>query len=218
MEELKLHKQSLNTSTLIQRNSHLKALPIESYSDAIPRILIDIDNSKLQVPLKICEGNENHSVIASKTRLGWCAYGCSAGSVGRNLSFAGCHSFHMCECTKGHDKLHDIVKQYFALDSLKPIVSKNLDSVDNRHASELMELTTRKYNNRYEIGLLWKYPNATILNSFPMAKRRLACLVQRMERDPELKSSHYGQVEEYVAKGYAKKLSQVETASTNRVW
>lgn len=56
VKSLNLPKQSLNTKDIGSQYGHLKNLPIDPYKNAIPRILIGIDNWKLGLPVEVKEG------------------------------------------------------------------------------------------------------------------------------------------------------------------
>ncbi|XP_037806228.1 uncharacterized protein LOC119600203 [Lucilia sericata] len=74
VNNLGLSPQTIDADEISRRYPYLSKLPIQSYSNAIPAILIGADNWKLAVPLKIREGSWNQP-IASKTRLGWALQG-----------------------------------------------------------------------------------------------------------------------------------------------
>lgn len=70
ISSLTLPTQSLDYDSLCKEYEHLKKLPVQSYYDAKPELLIGLDNWNLGVPLKIREGSVNDP-IAIKCRLGW---------------------------------------------------------------------------------------------------------------------------------------------------
>ncbi|XP_068154357.1 uncharacterized protein [Drosophila tropicalis] len=70
VDTLDLPVQSIDIRALAKEFPHLAGLPIASYTNARPSILIGTNNWNLAVPLKIKEGAW-HQPIASKTRLGW---------------------------------------------------------------------------------------------------------------------------------------------------
>ncbi|XP_068149409.1 uncharacterized protein [Drosophila tropicalis] len=70
VDTLDLPVQSIDIRALAKEFPHLAGLPIASYINARPSILIGTNKWNLAVPLKIKEGAW-HQPIASKTRLGW---------------------------------------------------------------------------------------------------------------------------------------------------
>ncbi|XP_062698928.1 uncharacterized protein LOC109427488 [Aedes albopictus] len=74
VSSLDLPHQTINHDELQEKFPYLKGLPIASYVDAIPGILIGLDNGMLSSTLKLREGSAEQP-IAAKTRLGWTLYG-----------------------------------------------------------------------------------------------------------------------------------------------
>uniref|UniRef100_A0A182PX70 Uncharacterized protein n=1 Tax=Anopheles epiroticus TaxID=199890 RepID=A0A182PX70_9DIPT len=64
---LALPSQSIDVPQLEAAYPHLKGLPLASYTNAIPRLLLGVDNCRLGKSLKCTEGRMNEP-IASKTR------------------------------------------------------------------------------------------------------------------------------------------------------
>ncbi|XP_053699242.1 uncharacterized protein LOC128746219 [Sabethes cyaneus] len=209
---LALPDQTVDMDELASKYEHLKGLPIDSYRNISPRLLIGIDNCRLGHALHSREGKEDEPV-ASKTRLGWLIYGpCSITTGSANESYSACHSFHICPCSEQRDtELHRIVKDYFSLESIgvaktdKPLLSKEDD-----RAIRLLEKHTIQKGDRYESGLLWKYDDVRLPNSKAMAMKRLVCLEKKLLKEPDLAEAFAEKLREYERKGYTKKLSPTE--------
>ncbi|XP_053699271.1 uncharacterized protein LOC128746246 [Sabethes cyaneus] len=217
VDELLLPPQTLNVEELKVLYPHLKNLPIESYHDIRPRILIGMKDQHLSLVRKSREGAW-HQPIAVKTRLGWTV--CGGGKPDDDTNLV--HSvFHVCAREPSTDEdLHSIVKQYFAIESLgiaQP--RKNLLSSEEERAQSLLATRTVFKRNRYETGLLWRYDNVRLPDSRPMAVRRLEYLRKRMDKDPELAKAVNQKMIDLIAKGYVRKLTDEELKqSFSRVW
>lgn len=70
VKQLSLPSQSINYKRLCNQYPHLKSLPIDDYNDAVPGVLLAINNLKFCIPTRVKEGNINEP-IAIRTRLGW---------------------------------------------------------------------------------------------------------------------------------------------------
>lgn len=153
VKSLSLPIQSLDMKQLTSRFPYLRGYPIQSYEKAIPRVLIGLDNLKLAIPLKVVEGGEGDPV-ATKTRLGWIAYGPSV-QIGTGESAFVFNSFHECECKRDSDEsLQRMMKEYFSLDSLGVTdPSKSIQSKDGERACHILETQTVRHGNRFETGL-----------------------------------------------------------------
>uniref|UniRef100_A0A182PWK8 Integrase catalytic domain-containing protein n=1 Tax=Anopheles epiroticus TaxID=199890 RepID=A0A182PWK8_9DIPT len=117
IKDLKLPRQTLNMNELKKKYRYLANIPVESYKNAVPRILIGLDNSKLGAIQKCHEGGQGQP-IAGKTRLGWMVYGC-CNQISTLSSFLTHHSLHITKCQCNCDEvLHRNMKEYFSLDSM----------------------------------------------------------------------------------------------------
>ncbi|XP_058445110.1 uncharacterized protein LOC131426420 [Malaya genurostris] len=212
VENLGLPCQSFQIEEAAIKYAHLKGIPVSSYQNARPRILIGIDNLRLSVPLKVREG-DGTGPIAAKTRLGWCVYG-PRGSVIKES-----YNFHVRKCGCD-DELHDTVKQFFEVEAAGVRPTEVPLAKEDHRALMLLEVTTRRVANRFETGLLWKQDHVEFPDSYMMAVRRLECLERRMDRDPVLKESLHRQIREYETKQYAHKATAVEMelADPRKIW
>ncbi|XP_062700682.1 uncharacterized protein LOC134284974 [Aedes albopictus] len=123
---LDLFHQSVDARELANQYEHLRGIPIESYQNAQPRLLIGIKNANLSYPLKGREGKINEP-IATKTRLGWVLHG---GSDEDDLLLA-YHGIQVCPCREKEDIfLEHALKDYLSLEGLgvtkpdKPLLSR----------------------------------------------------------------------------------------------
>lgn len=219
VDKLKLPLQTLAFEKLAEKHRHLKGLPVDSYWDVRPQILIGMNHVQVGRNLLTKEGSALEP-IASKTRLGWIVYGPSL-DQNQNVNSSLFHNFHICKASHAsEDDLHKLVKSFFALDSLgisKP--AKPILTSEDERALDMMRAITSLEGNRYQSGLLWKYDDVRLPNSKAMAKKRTECLQRRMAREPELAKALTEKIKDYVDKGYARKLTQVEIDEPRkRVW
>ncbi|XP_055842840.1 uncharacterized protein LOC129909789 [Episyrphus balteatus] len=219
VSHLDLPNQSVDVERLSNKYPYLNGLPIKTYFEAKPRLLIGLDQWKLCVPLRSKEGKENQP-IASKTRLGWSIYGpCTRDDkpCNRRQSFA---NFHICECQQNEDKnLSELFKNYIAIDTMGLNTMKTIRSHDDEAAISILEKSIYREAKHYVVPLLWKLDNKEMPDSRQMAERRLICLEKKMSKDVELYNKLNAQIEEYVRKQYARKLTKKELRSEiSPVW
>ena len=67
-------------------------------------------------------------------------------------------------------------------------------SREETHALKTLRDTIRFFDNRYEIGLLWK-PNAEIPNNFAAAIQQFNLLKQRLNQDPVTLDLYFATIE-----------------------
>ncbi|XP_062713617.1 uncharacterized protein LOC134290481 [Aedes albopictus] len=210
VRQLDLPVQTLQYDELSRRYTYLAGLPVKSYKDAIPRILIGLDNIKLSLPIKIREGRHSEPV-AAKTRLGWTVFGSTDGT---KVNFRS-PVLHICKSTEETD-LHDLVKGYFAMENLGVSVADGPEAEEDRRAKEILRRTTiKRADGHYETGLLWRYDSVELPSSYGMAERRLLCLERKLRSNPELQASLERQISEYQDKGYAHKATPQELANSD---
>lgn len=115
VDTLCLPHQSLDYDTTISKFPYLKGIPFEGYANAVPQIMIGLDNYKVAIPLKTKDGPWNKP-SATKTRLGWIVFGpLNKESPSDNTTSISSvhHSFHTCECQLRDENIQDLVKNYF---------------------------------------------------------------------------------------------------------
>ncbi|XP_055603838.1 uncharacterized protein LOC129752068 [Uranotaenia lowii] len=213
VSNLGLATQSLDYVSLVRDYPHLKGLPIDSYTDAMPRILIGVNNLHMTVPLRVKQGRA-HEPMAAKTKLGWCIYG---GMSSEHTPVQ--VNYHACSCSQD-DSLHKVVRQYFELEDMGIHATTKLESDADTRARQILEESTHRQGERFETGLLWKYDQFEFPDSYPMAFKRYECLEKKMIRNPELRQNLTKQMESYQAKGYAHRITEAELRNSDprRVW
>lgn len=94
-----------------------------------------------------------------------------------------------------------------------------IQSNEDNRASELLRSSTVRKTNHFETGLLWKFDDIKLPNSFPMARKRLMCLEKKMTQNAQLEISLKQMIRDYITKGYARKLCSHElTLTFPRIW
>ncbi|XP_062542531.1 uncharacterized protein LOC134210506 [Armigeres subalbatus] len=194
VEELQLPFQSLDMTQLTKQHRYLQGLPVESYTNVRPRILIGLRHANVMLVRKSREGKIGDP-IAVKTNLGWSVYG---GWATKNSSSTS-HTYHICTCSEeSMTHLNQTVKDYFAIDSLvvKPNQLERL-SKDDERAMFLIRLPDNK----------------------AVAIRRWKCLEKRMAKDTELANVLNEKIVEYISKNYIRELTPEELSEKReRVW
>ena len=94
-------------------------------------------------------------------------------------------------------------------------------SVEDKRALEILEDTTAFIDGHYEVGLLWKGDEPQLPNNRALAERRAELLRRRLTRagNEEMAAKYRGVMNDYISKGYARKLTPEETAKeTSCTW
>ncbi|XP_062700972.1 uncharacterized protein LOC115254910 [Aedes albopictus] len=201
--ELMLPQQTLNAPALMENYKFLQNLPVDSYYNKRPGILIGINNVHAIAPLESRLGTIGEP-IAVRSKLGWTIYGPSQRTTGAQRDFVGCHH------DISNQELHNVLKSHYALE--ESVVAVFQESKENQRARKILEETTVRIGDRFETGLLWNTDSPKFPNSLPMALRRLKQLEHRLENMPQLYESVRKQIVEYEQKGYAHRATPEEIA------
>lgn len=115
VKDLQLPLQSLDVNQLQTEYQYLQNIPLQSYQNARPRLLIGVKHANATLVRQSHEG-EYGQPIAIKTNLGWAVYGgATEGQIVNMLH----HTYHVCPCDhESNNTLQRSMKRYFATDSL----------------------------------------------------------------------------------------------------
>ena len=221
IQSLHLPPQTFRKEDFIKSFPHLKGVPACDYNNAVPGILIGTDFPKLGVQQRSIEGKDFRGPVASKTRLGWVVYG-PGSTKSPDRSHMNVHRVvQMCPSHNQSDQdLHQQVKEYFSIENfgVRANEKSTMETKENERALELLKKFTKKIDGGYETGLLWKHDTAgrNMPDRYPNALRRLISLEKQGEK---VVKSIGEKINEYVNKGYAKKLSPDEVKKLgDNVW
>ena len=145
-------------------------------------------------------------------------FGLAVAGVARGIPIFQTDHGHVGHCVAVDRTLHDHVKQWWKTESFGTKFQKdNLTSAEDEKALKRLEETThfRTDLGHYETGLLWKDENIKL--SSVLAERRLASLERSLDKEKD--KGYCDDLETYISKGYARKLSPAEAAQEpNNTW
>ena len=130
--------------------------------------------------------------------------------------------------------LHDQVEKFWKVEGFRTkstlkartegdADSKRRDLILSREDMRAVDILTKtaKLNDddHYETGLLWRKDDIQLPNNRRETERRLQSLRRKFHRDPNLGDKYRATMEDYIAKGYAPKLSDKEASKSGpRTW
>ena len=85
--------------------------------------------------------------------------------------------------------LENLVERFWDIEGYGTVSKRDpkvLPKGDKR-AVDILAKTTKKENNRYSVGLLWKEDTVTLPNNRSMAISRMISLEKKFDRQPDLK-------------------------------
>ncbi|XP_055643274.1 uncharacterized protein LOC129779676 [Toxorhynchites rutilus septentrionalis] len=156
VSSLDLPHQTIDFREMQAKFPHLKGLPVSSYEDAVPGLLIGLDNTRMKTPLKLREGKGDEPV-AAKTRLGWTLYGRS-GNANADLFH---QVMHVCN-RPTNNELHEMVKNFFTVEGTADYLAKGY-----AHKATELELKETKASD------VWYLPLGVVTNPKKPEKLRI---------------------------------------------
>ncbi|XP_044573579.1 uncharacterized protein LOC123257719 [Drosophila ananassae] len=221
---LNLPMQSLRRDDVqaVEANARL---PVKPYNNATPRILIGLDHAHLGIPLKT-RSYGSGGPFAAATALGWVVYGPVSGKVSSPLQSS-------CLLAVPQDNLLEkMVSDYFEIENFgvkpaQPVAAGGVelapsvaDADGDARALRILEESTKREGRRYETGLLWRDDEVILPESYNMALKRLVNIERKMRRDVDFARAYKGLMDDYVKKGYARRLEpqEVQRYQEGKLW
>ncbi|XP_040169684.1 uncharacterized protein LOC120904034 isoform X2 [Anopheles arabiensis] len=228
VNKLSLPLYNKKCNTLISTLNYLQDVPLHTYDDPMPQLLIGLADVNLIQPLETRSGHPGEP-IAVRCALGWAIYGPynTTTETNQGNAFLNVHHGEATNDDADSEKpcdyeLNETMRKYFALEE-SPVSSFNKflpEPEDLQRAKAMLEATTTKIDGRYTTGLLWKNDIVDFPDSKPMALARLRALEKKLERDPDLKENVHDQMRAYIKNGYAHQADETELSSAcqGRTW
>ena len=207
---------------------HLKGIRIPDVEIKKVSILIGKDVDHAHEVFEVRKPGTPHSQLrALRGPLGWVITGTLQGVPAPkelNINFTSCDK-----------KLHDQIENFWNLDAFgtrndyvsrngtdakehSTLASHNL-SREDMHAVDILQRTTKMRSGHYETGLLWRNEEVQLPNNRSEAERRMQSLKRKFSSQPDLEERYRAVMEDYIAKGHARKLSPEEAANRGpRTW
>ncbi|UYV77149.1 hypothetical protein LAZ67_14003446 [Cordylochernes scorpioides] len=84
---------------------------------------------------------------------------------------------------------------------------------------DILQKTTKRTRSCWETGVLWRDAEGTLPESYQMALGRLCHTERKLAKDPLLLAAYKAKFDEYLEKGYIRKLDSIEvTKGSERPW
>ena len=182
---------------------HLSQVPFPEVERNKVSVLIGTNVQEAFIPLEVKKGEPNEP-FAIRSCLGWSILG---GSVECGKK----HQFNLNHVSCEEISLSHQVEDFWRVESYptERLFSKSM-SIEDRKAMKIIETTMSKVDDHYQMGLLWKMDDPSLPFNRAAADVTLQHLKKRFSRDSNLESKYRAVINEYVDKGYARKLTPEE--------
>ena len=182
---------------------HLADLDIPDTSNKQIDLLLGANVTEAVVQREARVGRQGQP-IAVRTAFGWCL----SGNVTQLVSPGARHVMHMTRVETPEEELNSLVKEWWSTESFgTKFDSKVALSAEDRRAEQLLADTTQWRGDRYETGLLWRSDDISLPDNYMAALHRLESTEKRLLRQPATAAAYQRTFQEYVDKGYARKLT-----------
>lgn len=211
VKELTIPLKHVSASSHIKQCPHLQHIPYPDVERRKISILIGTNIQEAFIPLEVKKGKPNEP-LAIKCCLGWSVLGrCPSSNVKRQFNLN--HVSHEVTLSRQLEEFWKVESYGTDKYEAKPL------SVEDRKAVRIIENTITKLNGRYQVDLLWRRDIPSLPYNRVLAEARLQHLKRRLQRDAELEAKYRAVIEDYVTKGYARKMTSKEAAGrTNITW
>ena len=200
-----------------ERYKHLQGFGFKDINADDITIVIGLDNHSALLITDIKHGDET-APVAAKTALGWSIFGKDESDIS---------SIKPCSLQCNHirvnnkdDELMKMVEEFWVTESFGTRLhsSKPYSQLD-RLLEQQMEKSSTIKNGHYCVGMLWKESILQLPNNRKSAEKRFQCLESRLKRQPHLHEKYKSVINNYILKGYARKLPKDEEVnSSDKTW
>ncbi|XP_028416310.1 uncharacterized protein LOC114540230 [Dendronephthya gigantea] len=201
---------------------HLADLDIPDVTLGKVSVLIGKDVEEAHEVMEIRKSKKpGRQLQGQRGPLGWVITGTLDGdSMKKDVSV----NYNDCDKT-----LHEQIENFWSIEGYgtratgheraKDYLPNGSMSKEDERAQKILEETFKLKDGHYETGLLWKDDNTILPDNRKQAEKRLEGLKRRFKREPDLETKYRSVMEDYLDKGYARRLSPDEIRESGpRKW
>ena len=90
-------------------------------------------------------------------------------------------------------------------------------SKDEERALEILEQTITNKQGNYEVGILWKDDNPSLLNNRVLAIARMINMERKFKQDPKFHEMFTATINEYIKQGHAIKVTSEKSERSSSI-
>ena len=210
ISKLPISLNSLPSESDINKWPHLKGIPFPEINANEVMLLIGSDSPEVFWSLEERRGDRKQP-YAVRSILGWTILG----PVSQLKREGGQVNVHFQQA--GSDVIQQQLQAMWNLEFSDHSTPAKSMSIEDKRAYETMQATTKLVDGHYEMSLPWRCDKVQLPNNRFLAVTRLESLRRKLSRDKGLHEKYKLQVETYIDKGYAVKVSNPESGSP-KVW
>ena len=201
------------TSAELDRYQHLSGLSLSQYGGRRVSLLLGANLLEAVLQREVRAGRPGQPV-AIRTDLGWALTGSISALVPssmRQVCFIPPHR-------QNEELLVEAVREWWTTESFGTKYERDATrSRQDDRAISILDATTRKIEDRYEVGQLWCTDDTVFPNNKSAVIPRLQALERKLERQPDVAKAYRETITQYVTDGHARKLTEEEAKKSNRL-
>ena len=97
------------------------------------------------------------------------------------------------------------------------LLDPRLLSKDEERALEILEQTITNKQGNYEVGILWKDDNPSLLNNRALAIARMINMERKFKQDPKFHEMFTATINEYIKQGHAIKVTSEKSERSSSI-
>ena len=218
VDRLNASRRSIPSEQDTRQWPHLEDIKLQSISEKEVRLIVGTNAPEAFWVLEERRGNRGEP-YAIRTPLGWTLMG-PVGRIDCQERHLNVNFVRLVESAR-KDCLMQQVERFWAIENYGLAGDSNVCmSVEDKKALAIMERSVKLDQGHYQVALPWRqYPPFLPYNR-PMAERRLQVLKRRFLQDEKLFESYKTTMEEYIAKGHARKVpcNEVHVDDKRPLW
>lgn len=113
--------------------------------------------------------------------------------------------------------LDRMFQQYLSMEKHGFQTGPKAMSIEDQRAMTILDSTTKFVDGRYEVGMLWKKDPPVLPNNRVQAERIVKQLLKRIQANPEFARKYKAVMDDYEAKGYARRLTKEEASTSSSI-
>lgn len=223
VNDLNLAARTLNVEALKKQFSYLKAIPFDSYEDAIPAMLIGSRHAYIMEATEpVIHGGSNFP-IAIKSLLGYSIYGgapeCFKSKYEINIHQQPADEIENADENQSqNNQLEQLYTYACSLESLGIKPKQNHLTKDEKKAIEILEDEMKTLEDgSVETPLIWnrndKREIPKLPNNFPMVYKRQVAHENKLKKRPELLEAFNKNFMELISEGYVRSATERDIKS-----
>ena len=175
-------------------------------------LLIGLDCAYLHSTLEEVRGKPSEP-IARLTPLGWTCVGNPGQRDGSMLQTNFASTFFVKD-QSSLETLNANLKKFWEFEEEPLMHEPPVIRLEEKLALQTAEHSINYENQMYRVGVPWKERQPVLPNNYDMALRRLENTEKRLKRSPDIADSYSKCIEQYIEKGYVRKIMEHEKSKS----